>query len=132
MKEETKLVKSKFGLLALAEKLGNVTKACKHCGYSRDTYYRLKQLYDENGDVGITVLNRKKPNHKNRISLYIEQKVINFSLKNPSFGQLKVSKNLKKSGTFISAGGVRCVWLRHGLENYEKRINAGVEKTNLN
>ncbi len=45
MKTETKLVKTKLGLLKLAEKLGNVSEACKVMGYSRDSFYRLKQLY---------------------------------------------------------------------------------------
>jgi hypothetical protein len=42
MKVETKLIKTGLGLLNLAEKLGNVSQACKVMGYSRDSFYRLK------------------------------------------------------------------------------------------
>lgn len=34
------IIKHKTGLLNLAEELGNVSKACKVMGVSRDTFYR--------------------------------------------------------------------------------------------
>ena len=34
------IIKHKAGLLNLAEELGNVSKACKVMGVSRDTFYR--------------------------------------------------------------------------------------------
>ena len=37
-----KIIKNKVGLLNLAEELGNVSKACKVMGFSRDTFYRYK------------------------------------------------------------------------------------------
>lgn len=37
-----KIIKHKVGLLNLAEELGNVSKACKVMGLSRDTFYRYK------------------------------------------------------------------------------------------
>ena len=37
-----KIIKHKVGLLNLAEELGNVSKACKIMGLSRDTFYRYK------------------------------------------------------------------------------------------
>ena len=37
-----RIIKNKVGLLNLAEELGNVSKACKVMGFSRDTFYRYK------------------------------------------------------------------------------------------
>jgi hypothetical protein len=36
MRTETKLIKTKLGLINLAEHLGNVSQACRMMGYSRD------------------------------------------------------------------------------------------------
>ncbi len=47
-----------------------------------------------------------------------------FALDNPAFGQVRVSKELRKQGIFISAGGVRSIWLRHNLANFKQRLNA--------
>ncbi len=41
---QTKILKPKLGLLELAKQLGNVSQACKVMGYSRDTFYRFKNL----------------------------------------------------------------------------------------
>lgn len=124
MNTESKLIKSKLGLLQLAEQLGNVSTACKYLGYSRDTFYRYKELFEEGGEVGLKELSRKKPNVKNRIAAEIEERVVAFAIENPALGQTRVSNELRKEGIFVSPAGVRCVWLRHDLETFKKRLKA--------
>jgi len=124
MTTEQKIIKNKVGLLELARQLGNVSSACKILGYSRDSFYRYKQLYETGGQEALKEISRKKPNIKNRIDPELETKVVNLAFEQPAWGQLRVSNHLRKEGVFISPGGVRSVWLRHDLQTFKLRLKA--------
>lgn len=122
MNTEVKLIKTKLGLLNLSEQLGNVSQACKIFGYSRDSFYRFKELYENGGELALQEVSRRKPVVKNRIAESIEIEVKRIAFEYPAFGQVRASNELKKSGVFISPAGVRCVWLRNGIETFAKRL----------
>ena len=107
----------------MAEELQNVSKACKIMGYSRDTFYRYKELKDEGGVDALVEKTRRKPNLKNRIDEVIEGQVVQMAIDNPAFGQKRASNELRKAGVFLSPAGVRCIWLRHDLETFKKRLS---------
>ena len=117
-----KLIKNKVGLLNLAEELGNISKACQVMGFSRETFYRYQDAVNEGGVDALLEKTRKKPNLKNRVDEAIEKAVLDFAVEQPTFGQLRVSNELRKAGVFVSPSGVRSIWIRHDLANKKKRL----------
>jgi hypothetical protein len=93
-------------------------------GYSRDSFYRFQKLYEEGETLALKEISRSMPLLKNRIPEEEERAVVAYAIEHPEHGQLRSSNELKKSGVSVSPAGIRCIWVRHDVETFQKRLKA--------
>lgn len=69
------------------------------------------------GELSLQEKSRRKPILANRTAPEIAARIVEFSLEQPAFGQIRIANEMKKDG-------VRGVWQRHDLETTKKRLKA--------
>lgn len=122
MTQQQYIIRRKLNIIDLAEQLGNISDACRRLGVSRQHYYDIKTALEEEGVEGLLEKARNKPRLNNRVAPAIEERVLSYSLEFPAHGQARTSNELKKEGIIVSPGGIRSIWLRHGLEKRALRL----------
>lgn len=122
MTQSQYIINRKVNIVELAEKLGNISEACRNLGVSRQHFYDIKTAIAEDGLEGLLEKSRRSPRIANRLSPEIEKMVLDYSLEYPTRGQHRVTNELKSRGTMISDGGVRGIWSRHNLLRKADRL----------
>jgi hypothetical protein len=121
-------IQKKLEVLALVEKLGNVSEASRQSGVSRDMIYRHLKLVKQGGPEALKRQETPDLRHKNCVDMAIESAVVQFSIEHPHLGQQKVAMKLTEAlGVDISAGGVRSIWLRNNMNTTALRVERSQE-----
>ena len=118
-----KIARRKLSLLQLAQELGNVSKACKIVGYSRQQFYEIRRNFQSFGAEGLVdrVAGPRAP-HPNRVSCEVEEAILAYALEHPTHGPQRSADELLLRGIQVSSGGVRGVWSRHSLLTKHERL----------
>lgn len=111
----TDVVARRLAVLQLADRLGSVTHACQRLGFSRATFYRIKQRHAVGGIAGLRDVERRGHVPKNRFAASTEQLVVELARAHPTWGRRRLVRLLAQHGVAISPSGVRCIWKRRGL-----------------
>lgn len=123
MTTDKKVARRKLSLLDLAHELGNVSKACKLMGYSRQQFYEIRRNYQTYGADGLLDrLPGAKSPHPNRVPKEVEEAVLAHAMEHPCHGPVRVAQELALRGIQVSSGGVRGVWARHKLLTKHDRL----------
>ena len=125
MMQEQKIIRNKIGLLKLAQTLDSVSEACKVMGFSRDSFYRFKELYETGGDAALAEISRRKPNLKNRVDR--EGRAGGGGVRARAAGltvRCGSPTSCASAAILVSPAGVRTIWLRHDLQTFQLRLKA--------
>ena len=85
LQTNTTIIKNKVGLLNLAQELGNISRACKVMGFSRDTFYRYQKAVEEGGVASLIDRSKRRPNIKNRTAPEIEEAILKMAIDEPAW-----------------------------------------------
>lgn len=122
MTKQQYIINRKLNIVELGEQLGNISEACRRLGVSRQHYYDIKNVIEEEGIDGLMEQSKKERKARNRIPESIEKRILDYALEFPTHGQVRVANELKRQGIEISAGGIRAVWMRYNIQTAALRL----------
>jgi len=122
MTAEQKLAQKRLTLLQLAERLGNVSEACRFHSISRSQFYEYKRVFQEKGFEGLLDRPPIPQSFPHETPSEVKQKVIALSLEHPAGGAVRISDQLRLQGVFVSPSMIRNLWIKENLETNYKRL----------
>ncbi len=123
MTAKRKIAQRKLSMLQLAEKLNNLSEACRLMGDPRSQFYEIKRSFQLHGFDGL----KDKPPipktvpHKTPSEVE-EQVLLALSLERPTWGKQRIADYLRFQGISLCAATVRNIWVRHDLETRYQRL----------
>ncbi len=117
-----KIAQKRLTLLQLAERLRNVSEACRHHGVSRSQFYEYKRAFQERGLDGLVDRPPTPKSFPNETLPAVKEKIMAISIAHPVWGPARVSDQLRLEAVSVSPGTVRNIWIKEDLETRYKRL----------
>jgi transposase InsO family protein len=122
MTAKKKIAQKRLTLLQLAERLRNVSEACRHHGVSRSQFYEYKRAFQERGLEGLIDRPPIPKSFPHETLPEVKEKIIMISLTHPAWGPVRVSDQLRLEAITVSPGTIRNIWIKEDLETRYKRL----------
>lgn len=122
MTAETKIAQKRLTLLQVAERIRNVSEACRRHSVSRSQFYEYKRAFQERGFDGLMDRPPIPKNFPHETPADVKEKIVALSLKHPAWGPVRVSDNLRLEGISVSPSTVRNIWIKEDLITRYKRL----------
>lgn len=122
MTAKKKIAQKRLTLLQLAERLSNVSEACRHHGVSRSQFYEYKRAFQERGFEGLIDRPPIPKTFPNETPPELREKVMRLSLEHPARGPVQISDRLRLEDVTASPSTVRNLWLKEQMETRYKRL----------
>ena len=115
MDTREKLISARVGMLALADELQNISRACQVAGISRSHFYEIKTAFEKYGRDGLAPQVRRRPRMPNETPVELVQRILQMTLEFPTYSYVRISQQLRLVDVPVSPSQVRGVWARDGL-----------------
>lgn len=130
-----KIAAQRMSILRLAETLGNVSEACRRTGMDRTSFYEWKRRFQTHGLEGLKDLPPIHHTHPQTTPKEVEDKILEESLKHPSWGCVKLSDWLKLQDVSVSSPTVQKILIKNQMGSTyerwlrleEKHLSEGLE-----
>lgn len=119
---EEKLAHKRLSVLQLAEALGSVSKACRHCGMDRTSFYEWKRRFQTHGLEGLKDLPPVHKYHPQTTPPEVVEQILAASAEHPRWGCVKLSDWLKLQGISVSSPTVQNVLIKHDRGSRYERL----------
>ena len=122
MSTREKLIQARISMLALADELQSISRACKVAGISRSHFYDIKDAFEKYGRDGLAPQARRRPRMPNETPPELANQILTMTREYPTYSYVKIADQLKLIGVPATANQVRGVWLRQGLVKRYDRL----------
>jgi len=116
------LVNKRLETLKLAQKLGNVSEACRVTGMDRTSFYEWRKRFNSKGVMGLGNKSSAPKKHPFTTPGRISLMVVQIALQRPEWGCIRIANNLAEKNISISSPTVQKILIQHQLGKRGERL----------